>query len=160
MTSPDVLAYYTAPAAMTDIRSHVDAARRIGTDLAAVVAAVQGLLIYDTVTKPFYGVDVAAERGDEIHLRSARAMLDRACELDAQPIDVARAPDARVLGRCRDFTVLTVALLRANGVPARARCGFGAYFPSPNFEDHWVAECWDASAHRWRLVDAQLDAVW
>jgi hypothetical protein len=26
--------------------------------------------------------------------------------------------------------------------------------------DLWVAEVWDRSASRWRLVDAQLDATW
>jgi hypothetical protein len=27
-------------------------------------------------------------------------------------------------------------------------------------EDHWVAEYWDATDGRWRMVDAQLDDVW
>ena len=43
-------------------------------------------------------------------------------------------------------------------MPARARCGFGAYFWPGHCEDHWVAEFWDARQGRWRLVDAQLDA--
>jgi hypothetical protein len=51
-------------------------------------------------------------------------------------------------------------MLRANGVPARSRCGFGAYFNPPKFEDHWVCEYWDAERRRWALADAQLDAVW
>ena len=59
---------------------------------------------------------------------------------------------------CRHFAVLLVALLRAKGVPARARCGFGAYFTS-RFEDHWVCEYWDAGAARWVLVDAQIDEL-
>jgi len=50
-------------------------------------------------------------------------------------------------------------MLRARGLPARARCGFGAYFAPPRFEDHWVCEVWDESRGAWRLVDAQLDAV-
>jgi len=45
-------------------------------------------------------------------------------------------------------------------VPARARCGFGAYFRPGWFEDHWVAEYWNAADRRWQLVDAQLDATW
>jgi hypothetical protein len=57
---------------------------------------------------------------------------------------------------CRHFTVLMVAALRAHGVPARARCGFGGYFTPGFFEDHWVCEYWTGS--HWRLVDAQLDA--
>ena len=57
---------------------------------------------------------------------------------------------------CRQFTVLMVSALRARGVPARARCGFGGYFSSTGFfEDHWVCEYW--TGDRWRLVDAQID---
>jgi NADH-quinone oxidoreductase subunit H len=46
-------------------------------------------------------------------------------------------------------------MLRAKGVPARSRCGFGAYFTPGFYEDHWVAEFFDGS--RWRLADAQFD---
>jgi hypothetical protein len=51
------------------------------------------------------------------------------------------------------------AILREQGVPARSRCGFGAYFTPGKFEDHWVCEYWNAAQARWILVDAQLDAV-
>ena len=72
---------------------------------------------------------------------------------------MAREPAARLTGDCRHFTVLTVAMLRAQGTPARARCGFGGYFGTGWFEDHWVCEYWDAPAQRWRLADAQIDDV-
>jgi hypothetical protein len=57
------------------------------------------------------------------------------------------------------FSVMLCAILRAQGVAARARCGFGAYFTPDKFEDHWVCEYWNAGRARWILVDAQLDAV-
>jgi hypothetical protein len=44
-------------------------------------------------------------------------------------------------------------------VPARARCGFGAYFTPGKYEDHWVCDYWNAEAGRWVMVDAQLDAL-
>jgi hypothetical protein len=50
-------------------------------------------------------------------------------------------------------------MLRAQGVPARARCGFGGYFGSGAFEDHWVCEYWDQDSQRWMLADAQIDDV-
>ena len=49
-------------------------------------------------------------------------------------------------------------MLRAQGVAARARCGFGAYFEKGKFVDHWVTEYWNEAQKRWVLVDAQLDA--
>jgi hypothetical protein len=60
---------------------------------------------------------------------------------------------------CRHFSLLLAAILRAQGVPARARCGFGAYFMAGRFEDHWVCEYWHAEQRRWILVDAQIDAL-
>ena len=65
-----------------------------------------------------------------------------------------------MFGRCRDFTLLAVALFRELGIPARSRCGFATYFNSGRFEDHWVAEYWSDTEHRWVMVDAQLDHVW
>jgi hypothetical protein len=60
---------------------------------------------------------------------------------------------------CRHFTVLMVTMLRAQGTPARARCGFGGYFTDGFFEDHWVCEYWHPGQKRWILVDAQIDGT-
>ncbi|MGE5223648.1 MAG: transglutaminase-like domain-containing protein, partial [Omnitrophica WOR_2 bacterium] len=65
----------------------------------------------------------------------------------------------RLVGNCRDFSVLLVSMLRYLGIPARARCGFGAYFMPNHYEDHWVVEYWNAKEQRWILVDAQLDEL-
>ena len=50
-------------------------------------------------------------------------------------------------------------MLREQGIPARSRCGFGAYFEPGKFIDHWVCEYWNAGDSRWKLVDPQMDAV-
>lgn len=126
-----------------------------------VVDVVQGLLIYDLVAQPFYGVDLAPDRAiDEINVRDVRAIMERALELSTQPLSAARAPDARVCVRCHNYTKLTVSLLRFLGLPARSRCGFGSYFVADMFEDHWIAEYWNGAEARWVMVDAQLDEVW
>ena len=49
-------------------------------------------------------------------------------------------------------------MLRAQGIAARARCGFGAYFEKGKFYDHWVTEYRDEGQKRWVLVDSQIDA--
>lgn len=56
--------------------------------------------------------------------------------------------------------LLLLAMLRAQGIPARARSGFGAYFNPPYFEDHWVCEYWRPSERRWALADPQFDETW
>jgi hypothetical protein len=129
-------------------------------DIREVVEVVQGLLVYDVVSQPFYGVELTDRQAEAIHERDTARLLEIAQALDPRPFDQARPPANRVGARCHAFSRLTVALLRTAGVPARARCGFGAYFRPGWFEDHWVAEYWSAADHRWRMVDAQLDATW
>ncbi|WP_426501901.1 transglutaminase-like domain-containing protein [Dactylosporangium sp. McL0621] len=88
-------------------------------------------------------------RREDADLRFVAAMLDRLGSLDERP------SERRLAVTCRDFTVLLVALLRAGGVPARARAGFAGYFAEGFYDDHWVVETW-AEGRGWHLVDAQV----
>jgi hypothetical protein len=91
------------------------------------------------------------------HIRLSSGCSPRFWPRDGRPLQVARPPAARLPVNCRHFTVLMTAMLRAHGTPARARCGFGGYFGTGTFEDHWVCEYWNAAERRWILVDAQVD---
>jgi hypothetical protein len=51
-------------------------------------------------------------------------------------------PRQRLVGCCRDFTVLFVAIARHKGIPSRAGVGFARYF-----FDGWL---------RWRLVGPEI----
>lgn len=97
------------------------------SDLDALRRVVQGLLVHRDWA-PAYGVTGDAIRINEQNLRSTSDVLTRAFEISGEPITVARAPVDRVLCICRHFTLVHTALLRAQGVPARVRCGFGKYF--------------------------------
>jgi hypothetical protein len=153
----EALAFYATPGRFTTLGRDDGFA---SADVRRVADVVQGLLVYDVVAQPLYGVDLDAELAEAIHERDSARLLTLAREVDARPLDAARPPGRRVGARCHAYSRLTVAFLRAAGVPARARCGFGAYFRPGWYEDHWVAEYWDATAGGWRMVDAQLDAAW
>jgi Transglutaminase-like superfamily len=129
-------------------------------DVRRVVEVVQGLLVYDVVSQPFYGVELSQVQAEAIHERDTARLLRLVRAVDDRPLDEARLPANRIGARCHAFSRLTVAFLRAAGVPARARCGFGAYFRPGWLEDHWVAEYWNIVDQRWQMVDAQLDATW
>jgi Transglutaminase-like superfamily len=124
--------------------------------IGALCEIVQGLIVHEFLTQQ-YGFELSDERRATVHVRPVEQMLDHIAAEDGRPLAAAREPAARFAGDCRHFTVLTVAMLRAQGTPARARCGFGGYFGSGMFEDHWVCEYWDQEAGRWALADAQLD---
>jgi hypothetical protein len=160
MKRANVLEYYAAAGPMTTAASYGGYLDSASSGIRQLAAIVQQLFIYDVVAKDFYGFDVPKHRADEIHLRSTESLLDNIILLDDAPLAQPRALDKRTIGRCHHFALMTVAVLRAHGIPARARCGFGAYFNPPQFEDHWVCEYWEAGERRWVLADTQLDAVW
>ena len=152
----EVLDFYATPGRFTTL----EPTEFSSEDIRKVVEVVQGLLVYDVVAQPFYGVELTPEQADAIHERDTARMLDIARALDPRPLDEVRPPANRVGARCHAYSRLTVTFLRAAGVPARARCGFGAYFRPGWLEDHWVAEYWNASERTWQTADAQLDATW
>ena len=84
-------------------------------------------------------------------------MFARLGELADLPLSAARQPRQRLVGCCRDFTVLFVAMARHKGIPSRARVGFAGYFFDGWLIDHEIAEVWDGSAERWRLVEPEID---
>jgi hypothetical protein len=112
------------------------------------------------VATNFYGVALSDERAADIHLRSAEAMLDMLFAIESIPLTAQRMPQHRIGYRCHAFTKFIVTLLRAKGIPARARCGFAAYFGPERYADHWVCEYWNAANERWVFVDAQMDNIW
>jgi hypothetical protein len=85
--------------------------------------------------------------------------LARTMELDPGPLTAARLNEKKIVGNCRDFSVTLASMLQSKGIPARPRCGFGAYFMPNHFEDHWVCEYWYDAEQRWILVDAQMDEL-
>lgn len=145
------LEFYATPGVMTDLGPHADVLAT--SDINETISLVQGLLLH-THWSDRYGVSNAG-RDDEVQTRSVQEMLDAVLKLDDRPLTQPRDLDRRLLINCRHFSTLTTAILRAAGVPARARCGFGAYFQSGKRVDHWVVERWNGQS--WVLTDAQID---
>lgn len=152
-----LLAFYGAPGPVTGLGNHAHLAAALPADIGGMRDIVQGLLLH-VFWAERQGVHLTEDRRAELNLRRVDRQLERLLALDSSPLSLARPLERRLVGNCRDFSTLMAGLLRARGIPARARCGFATYFRPDSFEDHWTCECWDAGASRWRLVDAQLDA--
>jgi len=155
----DVLDFYASPGPMTGAGRHAEAIAELQSDVAALAKIVQGLAVHQYMADA-YGYRVPDARKAESHIRHADRVLDQILDLDSHPLSNERPVDKRVVGVCHHFALLMTAIFRAKGVPARYRCGFGAYFNAPKFEEHLVCEYWNAEQSRWILVDAQLDSVW
>ncbi len=154
MTDP--LSFYASHGVMTEPGDYRRLFDGLPTDVAALCRMIQGLQVHIFWAER-YGLHLDEARKEEVQLRTMTARLARLLELDDRPLTAARPLDKKLVGNCRDFTLLLAAILRHQGVPARARCGFGAYFMPNHYEDHWVCEYWNGEQARWVLVDAQLD---
>ena len=147
---------YLTPAVMTDLGRHAESVARLPSTFAGIAEVLHGVCIHEFLGD-MYGVTLSDADKQTVHLRRATDILDAIGARDARPLDVVREAEGRVATNCRGYTVLAVAMLRAHGVPARARCGFGAYFTPDFFEDHWVVEYFEDG--RWKRGDAQIDDV-
>ena len=156
-SSPPTLAYYTRPGQMTSPGRLAALFNDLPGDVAELADILHGLVIHEHLAG-IYGVSLADEDRASVHVRRTEDLLGLIHARDSRPLSAPREPRNRLPGNCRHFTVLMVAMLRARGVPARARCGFGGYFGNGLFEDHWVCEYWDSAGQDWKLVDAQIDA--
>jgi len=150
------LTYFTQQSPMSDPGAHAACFDNLPTRIEDLVRLVQGVTIHIFWIER-YGIKLGPERQAEVQLRSMERRLKRTLELDPTPLTQPRPLDRKLVGNCRDHTLLLVALLRQQGTPARARCGFGTYFLPNHYEDHWVAEYWNQEQGRWMLVDAQMD---
>ena len=151
--------YYKHDGPMTALGAHAVEFSKLPTDLASLCEVVQGVLIHRDIAPWLYGITLTEAQRDDGHIRPIAQMLSRIHELDARPLTNARDVGHRLPSVCRHFSLMLAGILQAQGIPARARCGFGAYFNQGKFEDHWVCEYWNAGDKRWILVDAQLDAI-
>lgn len=158
MTQPTVnpLEYYTDHGLMTNLSAHADWLKNLPEDVPGICKLVQQNLLHIFWAER-YGVQLSPERKAEVNIRSAAAMLAHIRATDDRPLTTSRIPEDRLVGNCRDFSTLTCALLRFQGIPARARCGFATYFEPGKYIDHWVCEYWHLDENRWVMVDPQLD---
>jgi hypothetical protein len=124
-------------------------------DPAAIREAAGRLVFHYRANGDVGGHGFAPERMVEINLRYAEDMLARVRDLNAAPATERRAPTERMLGCCRDFSLLFVSMARHKGIPARSRVGFASYFVPGWYLDHVVPEVWIGD--RWVLMEPEID---
>lgn len=149
-----MLEYYATQSRFSDPGRHADWLDDAPADLPRLREIASGLVFHFWGNGDPTAHGFTPERLGEIDLRYASRMLERLRELNSAPLGTERATTERILGCCRDFTLLYVTLARHHGIPARMRVGFANYLMPQWHMDHVVAEVWDGE--RWRLVDPQF----
>ena len=153
-----VLTYYAQPGVMSEVWEYLPLFQQLPDDVPSLVQSLQGLVLHIFWAER-YGVQLSDVRKAEVQIRPVQKKLQRLLEIDSRPLTEARPHELRLVGNCRDFSLMLAAMLKVKGIPARARCGFGTYFMPGHYEDHWMTEYWNAAEARWVQVDAQLDEL-
>jgi hypothetical protein len=152
------LDFYAQQSFMTTPGLYADLFTALPSDILSLCKIVQGLLIHQYWAGA-YGYSIPDERASEYQIRDVAGKLARIIELDDRPLLEPRPPERRLVGNCRDYAVLLTAMLRSKSIPARTRCGFGAYFGPDWYEDHLLCEVWSVDDRQWVFADAQLDDI-
>jgi hypothetical protein len=151
------MTFYSTQSRFTDPGAMASWLDSVGPDLADIRAAAAQLVFHYRAQGDITDHGFPPKREAEIDLRYADDMLSRLHELNPAPPEKARAATERVVGCCRDSTLLFVAMARHHGIAARARVGFGTYLIADWALDHVIAEVWDAAEQRWRLVEPEFE---
>lgn len=156
MTGMTNLDSYVTQTVTTDPGAFADLVAALPGDLGSLQAASTRLVFHYRGGGDWGEHGIAPERIGEVDLRYADSLLGRLVELADQPLDAPRESAQKLVGCCRDYTLLLVSMARHHGIPARTRVGFAGYFAPGWWMDHVVAEIWDADQARWKLVEAQI----
>ncbi|MDI9440726.1 MAG: transglutaminase-like domain-containing protein [Bacillota bacterium] len=154
----ELLEYYLQHGPMTEIKANRHMVADIPPHIPTIVKYVQNILLHQHWSGA-YGVELSDERKKEPLIRGVEGKLSFLRERGFGHVSEEKTHGEKMIGICRDFSVVGAGLCREAGIPARARCGFATYFEAGKYVDHWVFEYWDDGQQRWIMVDAQLDEL-
>lgn len=146
--------FYASHSVYSDPGKYAHWLENLPQDAVGVSRVVQGLIYHYMAGQYIYGYCPPKERLGEIDTRLIERMLGRMIELDGRPLNEPRDFEKRLVGCCRDFSLLTCAILRQHGIPARLRYGFASYFVPEYWIDHVIVEAWNGE--RWQRTDSHL----
>lgn len=92
----------------------------------------------------------------DVNVRTIEEKLDILSKRSHSDFNMPRNHNEKMLGNCRDTSLLLCAILRSNGIPARVRSGFATFFTPKKKFDHWLCEYWDQDKSVWIKVDSWM----
>lgn len=145
--------FFTSQSTYSDPGKWTDKYEALPDKIDELVKVVQNILIHQFwISNPDnYGItpktliESGRKPNEEINLLTVEEILGKYFELNGSGFNVPRKPSERVVGNCRDFTLMLVSFLRHKGIASRSRSGVANYFIPYHFEDHFVCEYYDES---------------
>jgi hypothetical protein len=137
----------------SDPGAHAARLGELPRDPAAIADALEEFVIHHMIARQI-GFPVPDYAESDRSLRRASLLLETLLQRDARSLAIHRDLPNYLYVTCRDFALLAISALRAQGIPARLRAGFASYFKAGYWEDHYVCEY--QRDGRWVMLDAQI----
>lgn len=146
--------FYRRQSLITNPGRHHDRLAIVARDTRTMAEAVGRMVLNFVSDRTLIDQALFHARLSQVDLRTVPAMLDALDRIACLPLEAERLPEQRMIGNCRDVAVLACAALRARGIPARARYGFGHRFydPAEPLHEHVVTEF---AAPDWQMIDCR-----
>lgn len=123
-------------------------------DISTLCHIVQNIFFHYADQKLFK-FKISHDRFHELDTRYVSRMLAIIHRYDSESLIGTRDLRHRLIGICRDTSVLLCSILRHQNIPARIRVGFVNYFSSDLFLDGMCVEYWNKNAQKWCYVDTR-----
>ena len=101
--------------------------------------------------------NISSLRLAELDLRFIDKMLAQLFKLHSAALQQTRSKETKLIGSCRDFSLLLCAMLRHKQIPARIRFGFSTFHIPGFHHDQVLLEYWDDTKKSWCLADPRIN---
>lgn len=147
-------AYYTQQSPITSPGRFAYLFDELPDDLPELCRIVRGLVRHYADDEGPKNI-VPVERFREMDMRYVETILAKIMDYNASPLSHSRESAERIVGVCRDNSILICSILRHKHIPARLRAGFVNYVIPGLYLDGIFLEYWDTKQHKWCLVDTR-----
>lgn len=161
----NILDFYRQTSCFTDLGLYKDFARKLPDDIKELSLLQRYQIIHPVAiinhkndTDPLHG-DLSPIPADALLFENERFHVAVSILAELLRRDPFYSKNRKVQDKlhlcCREQSILLSAILKAKGIPARARSGFAMYPGTGDVGyDHWITEWYDSNEDRWKLTDA------
>lgn len=167
MEKEKILNFYKETSTYTDLGYYKEFAKNLPDDIEELCLLQRMQIIHPVAfrdkdirnkKKCFWGdmtkvPETRLEYEDDIY-PTAQSVIAELLRKDSN-YSIKREAKDKVHITCRGQAILLASILKAKGIPARARSGYAEYIHYDGiYYDHWITEYFDKKENRWKLVDA------
>ncbi len=167
MEEEEILEFYKKTSSFTDLGYYKDFARNLPDYIEQLCILQRMQIIHPVVFRDkeirnqkdsFWGdmtkVPIARLEYEDDIFPTAQSVIAELLRKNPNYTTKREAKD-KIHVTCRGQAILLASILKAKGIPTRARSGFAEYIHYDGIHyDHWITEYFDEKENRWRLVDA------